>query len=252
MYMKKKASIIISVILIILISAGGYTANMFGVFSEGNKGQYSEVNEMQTQSVLKGKTIIFLGSSVTFGYGSLGESFVDFLEASDGIIPIKEAVSGTTLADLKSSSYVSRMKTIDVSLKADAFICQLSTNDATKKVPLGEISESFNLSEFDTKTVAGATEYIIAYAKKTWDCPVIFFTQAKYESAEYEKMTELLYAIKEKWDIDIIDLWNNESINSISEEERKLYLVDSIHPTKAGYRDWWLPEFQSALYKTVR
>ena len=250
--MKKKASIIISVILIILISAGGYTANMFGVFSEGNKGQYSEVNEMQTESVLKGKTIIFLGSSVTFGYGSLGESFVDFLEASDGIIPIKEAVSGTTLADLKSSSYVSRMKTIDVSLKADAFICQLSTNDATKKVPLGEISEGFNLSDFDTKTVAGATEYIIAYAKKTWDCPVIFFTQAKYESAEYEKMTELLYEIKEKWDIEIIDLWNNESINNISEEERKLYLVDSIHPTKAGYRDWWLPEFQSALYTTVR
>lgn len=250
--MKKKASIIISVILIILISAGGYTANMFGVFSEGNKGQYSEVNKMQTQSVLKGKTIIFLGSSVTFGYGSLGESFVDFLEASDGIIPIKEAVSGTTLADLKSSSYVSRMKTIDVSLKADAFICQLSTNDATKKVPLGEISEGFNLSEFDTKTVAGATEYIIAYAKKTWDCPVIFFTQAKYDSAEYEKMTELLYEIKEKWDIEIIDLWNNESINNISEEERKLYLVDSIHPTKAGYRDWWLPEFQSALYKTVK
>lgn len=250
--MKKKASIIISVILIILISAGGYTANMFGVFSEGNKGQYSEVNEMQTQSILKGKTIIFLGSSVTFGYGSLGESFVDFLEASDGIIPIKEAVSGTTLADLKSSSYVSRMKTIDVSLKADAFICQLSTNDATKKVPLGEISEGFNLSEFDTKTVAGATEYIIAYAKKTWDCPVIFFTQAKYDSAEYEKMTELLYEIKEKWDIEIIDLWNNESINNISEEERNLYLVDSIHPTKAGYRDWWLPEFQSALYKTVR
>ncbi|MBQ2759426.1 MAG: SGNH/GDSL hydrolase family protein [Clostridia bacterium] len=250
--MKKKAIIIISVILIILISAGGYTANMFGVFSEGNKGQYSEVNEMQTQSILKGKTIIFLGSSVTFGYGSLGESFVDFLEASDGIIPIKEAVSGTTLADLKSSSYVSRMKTIDVSLKADAFICQLSTNDATKKVPLGEISEGFNLSEFDTKTVAGATEYIIAYAKKTWNCPVIFFTQAKYDSAEYEKMTELLYEIKEKWDIEIIDLWNNESINNISEEERKLYLVDSIHPTKAGYRDWWLPEFQSALYKTVR
>ena len=250
--MKKKAIIIISVILIILISAGGYTANMFGVFSEGNKGQYSEVNEMQTESVLKGKTIIFLGSSVTFGYGSLGESFVDFLEASDGIIPIKEAVSGTTLADLKSSSYVSRMKTIDISLKADAFICQLSTNDATKKVPLGEISEGFNLSDFDTKTVAGATEYIIAYAKQTWDCPVIFFTQAKYESAEYEKMTELLYEIKEKWDIEIIDLWNNESINNISEEERKLYLVDSIHPTKAGYRDWWLPEFQSALYKTVR
>lgn len=40
------------------------------------------------------------------------------------------------------------------------------TNDATRNSPLGEISESCDLDSFDVKTVCGAIEYIIAYAKK--------------------------------------------------------------------------------------
>ena len=57
-----------------------------------------------SDSPINGKTVIFLGSSVTFGYGSLGVSFADFLEKTDGITAVKEAVSGTTLVDVKSNS----------------------------------------------------------------------------------------------------------------------------------------------------
>lgn len=249
--MKKKILSFVSVFLAVaIIIAGGYVGNMFGLFSEGNYGEYNLKNtEALQSSPLKGKTIIFLGSSVTYGYGSMGVSFADFLEESDGITAIKEAVSGTTLVDVKSNSYVSRMKTIDKNIKADAFVCQLSTNDATKEKPLGNISESSALTDFDTQTVAGAIEYIIAYAKETWDCPVVFYTQAKYDSEYYGKMVELLLKIQKKWDITVIDFWNDEEINSITEEEKNLYLVDNIHPTKAGYKVWWLPEFQSCLYK---
>lgn len=246
--MTKKLKAVLSVFLIIILIAGGYAGNMFGVFSEGNYGEY-KLSETETlNSPIKGKTVIFLGSSVTFGYGSMGVSFAEFLEKEDGIISVKEAVSGTTLADLKSNSYISRMKTIDKEVKADAFICQLSTNDATKNVPLGEISESFNIAAFDTKTIAGAIEYIVSYAKEIWNCPIIFYTQARYDSENYQKMVSLLLEIQKKWDITVIDLWNNEEINSITEEQRKLYLTDSIHPTKAGYKEWWLPEFQKCLY----
>lgn len=251
--MKKKVKIIISVFLIIAIIAGGYVGNMLGVFCEGNYGEYSLRNtEMIPDSPLNGKTIIFLGSSVTFGYGSLGVSFTDFLEKSDGITAIKEAVSGTTLVDVKSSSYVSRMKTIDKNIKAEAFVCQLSTNDATKEMPLGEISDSFDINVFDTQTVAGAIEYIIAYAKETWDCPVVFYTQSKYDSEHYKKMVDLLLQIKKKWGITVIDFWHDLEINSISDEEQKLYLVDHIHPTKAGYKIWWLPKFQECLYEILK
>ncbi|MBQ7294819.1 MAG: SGNH/GDSL hydrolase family protein [Clostridia bacterium] len=250
--MKKTVKIVIAIILIIILAAGGYLMNMFGVLAKGNGSDYSLKN---TQSVadspLKGKTGIFLGSSVTYGYGSLGVSFADFLEKTDGIIAVKEAVSGTTLVDNGKNSYVARMKTINPEIKADFFVCQLSTNDATKNLPLGKISDSLNKEDFDTDTVAGATEYVIAYAKETWNCPIIFYTQAKYDSEVYALMVNMLLELKEKWDITVIDFWNNEEINGITDAERKLYLVDHIHPTKAGYREWWLPEFQKVLGEIV-
>ena len=250
--LKKKIIIILSVFLTVIIIAGGYLGNMFGIFSEGNYGNYSIKHTLTEESSLEGKTVIFLGSSVTYGYGSLGTSFVEFLEKSDGIIPVKEAVSGTTLADIKDNSYVSRLKSIDKSIKADALVCQLSTNDATKNIPLGEVSTGKNKESFDTLTVAGAIEYIIAYTEEAWGCPVIFYTQTKYESESYKKMVDLLFEIQEKWDIFIIDLWNNEELNAITEEQKKLYLVDHIHPTKAGYKEWWLPEFRKALREVIR
>ncbi len=251
--MKKKLKVILSTILIIVLVAGGYVGNMFGAFNKGNYGEYSLKNTtIKEDSPIKDKTVIFLGSSVTFGYGSLGVSFSDYLEKTDGIIAVKEAVSGTTLVDVKSNSYVSRMKTIDKNIQADAFVCQLSTNDATKEMPLGEISKGFDLNDFDTQTIAGAIEYIIAYAKATWDCPVVFYTQAKYDSEHYGKMVDLLLEIQKKWDITVIDFWNDEEINNITEEQKEIYLIDHIHPTKAGYKEWWLPAFQETLYEVIK
>ena len=251
--MKRYIKVIISVAVLIVLCAGGYVTDMFGVFAKGNGSEYG-VNKTQTvaDSPLSGKTGIFLGSSVTYGYGSLGVSFADFLEKSDGLNIVKEAVSGTTLADIKDNSYVSRMKTIDRNISADFFMCQLSTNDATKNIPLGQISDSFSMDDFDTQTIAGAAEYIIAYAKETWNCPVIFYTQARYDSEPYAEMVDMLLALSEKWDIIVIDFWNNDSINNITDEERSLYLVDHIHPTKAGYKLWWLPEIRKTLYEVVK
>lgn len=250
--MSKPLKIIICTVLIIIIATGGYFADMFGIFREGNRSEYGIKNtDVITDSPLKGKTGIFLGSSVTYGYGSMGVSFVEYLEKSDGITAVKQAVSGTTLVDNGKKSYVARMKTIDTEIKADFFVCQLSTNDATKNLPLGEISDSFDINDFDTQTVTGATEYIISYAKSVWNCPVVFFTQARYDSEVYGKMVEMLLSVKEKWDITVIDLWNNENINNITDEEKDLYLVDHIHPTKAGYKLWWLPEFQKTLSEVV-
>lgn len=111
----------------------------------------------------------------------------------------------------------------------------------------GKISESTNIDDFDTHTVAGAIEYIIAYAKNTWNCPVLFYTNPQYDSTEYEKMVRLLAEIEKKWEIGVIDMWNNESFNELSEEQYHLYMADSIHPTKAGYLKWWLPYIESEI-----
>lgn len=222
----------------------------------GNAERFHPENiQPHTESPLKGKTIIYLGSSVTYGSDSLGVSFVEYIDRLNGTTSVKEAVSGTTLVtkdDASGSSYIPRMKTINPDIPADAFICQLSTNDATRHMPLGTISEGFNLADFDTETVAGAIEYIIAYAEKTWHCPVLFYTGTRFDCEEYGEMVKLLLGIQKKWKIGVIDLWNDKALHAISEKDYNLYMSNPIHPTQAGYLLWWVPSMETYLYEFLK
>ena len=215
----------------------------------GNADRYA-VSQVKPSGdeTLKGKTVIFLGSSVTYGAASLGESFADDLSARLQCNVVKEAVSGTTLSTTSPNSYVTRLDNIKTR-QADLFICQLSTNDASQKKPLGEVTDSERMEDFDTDTVAGAMEYIIAYAKDKWDCPVVFYTNPKYYSDEYAAMVELLYEIRDKWGIGVIDLWTE--LPDITEEERALYMADAIHPTRAGYLEWWTPVMEKDIIEMM-
>lgn len=209
--------------------------------------QYDPANvEALADSPLKGKKIIFLGSSVTFGSNSNEASFVEYLAARDGIAYVKEAVSGTTLVDNGETSYIARMKANIPDQKADLFICQLSTNDATTGQPMGEISDSKNMDDFDTTTVAGAMEYIIAYADQHYGCPVMFYTGTKYDSEQYGEMVELTKKLQEKWGIGIIDMWDDLDADI---PEYHYYMANGIHPNRAGYLDWWTPFFEQEIEK---
>lgn len=255
--MKKKTGIITGIVLAALTVPGLVLyVRSTGKFNSGNDIRYDvEHTEKLPVSKLKNKRIIFLGSSVTYGSASGGESFVDYLQKRDSIIPVKEALSGTTLVDEEvrgRQSYITRMKTIDRDIEADAFVCQLSTNDATMKKPLGRVSDSFDLNDFDQKTVAGAIEYIIAYARETWNCPVMFYTGTKYNSRPYAEMVELLKQIQNKWNIEVLDLWNDEEMNRVSKKDYSLYMANGIHPTKAGYREWWTPKFEEKLKEMLK
>ena len=247
---KKKTLIIVCCVVLVLACAqlvvlgarGGIgplkflKSNRYANLPGNAEAYHLENVEPLAESPLAGKHLCFLGSSVTQGYGSLNVSFADYLSLRNSCTYVKEAVGGTTLVDNGEKSYIQRMlKNIDPNENFDAFICQLSTNDATKKMPMGTVSEGTDLSDFDTSTVAGAMEYIICYARETWDCPIIFYTGTKYDSAQYAEMVELLYALQDKWDIGIIDLWNNDAMNAVSKEDYKLYMADHIHPTQAGY-----------------
>lgn len=213
----------------------------------GNGPEYApEKLRTEPGSPLAGKRLLFLGSSVTYGSASLRTSMADYIGILDGCEIVKEAISGTTLADIGGQSYVARLKKVDKSQHFDAVICQLSTNDATRSLPLGKISDS---GEYDTATVAGAMEWIISWAKAVWNCPVYFYTGTRYESDAYQAMVDMLYALSEKWDIGIIDLWNDPEMTAVSREKYALYMHDPIHPTQAGYLLWWTPKFRESLHR---
>lgn len=206
---------------------------------------------MRSDNPLNGKHIVFLGSSVTYGAASNGVSFVDFLAEKMGCRVTKEAVSGTTLVDDAPDSYICRMKKLNPEMKVDLFVCQLSTNDATQMKDLGETCRTYDMDDFNTLTVAGAIEYIIAYARKTWKCPVAFYTSPRYDSARYAAMVGLLQTIRRKWDIVLIDLWNDSVFNDITAGQRSRYMADPIHPTREGYLEWWTPYFKRVIVSAI-
>lgn len=194
----------------------------------------------------KNKTVVFLGSSVTYGSAADGVSFAEHIAERTGCTMIKEAVSGTTLADLDESSYVSRMKTIRAE-KVDLLVCQLSTNDATQGLPMGEIS----VGEANEQTVVGVINAIVRYAKARWGCPVAFYTNPRYESAPYANMVEALLTLAPQLGIAVVDLWNDGAFNSITAGQYAVYMADPIHPTDLGYREWWTPVIEGQLAKLL-
>ena len=248
--MKKKALLIIPALVAAGAAVGYYKTHKP---IEGDKEEFLPDPAKKKETELDGKTIIFLGSSVTYGRDDI--SFVEYLKKEYGVNIVKEALSGTTLVDkvlFGKKPYVQRIKSIDKNLSPDLFVCQLSTNDATTKRPLGQVGESFDIDSFDINTVAGAIEYIIAYAKKTWHCPVAFYTNTRYDSEHYEAMVKLLLQIKDKWNIGVIDLYNELDGGSYSQDRLKLYMADKIHPSLAGYKEWWTPFFAKKIMEILK
>ncbi len=236
----KIALIVIAIpVALVVIFLAGYTMRI--IWHPGNASQYSfEQIQPLEDSPLAGEKICVLGSSIVDGVAARHHAVAEYFAARFDCDYTKEAVIGTTLADTKKNSYVARIRKLDPEEPYKLLLCQLATNDATKGSVLGEISQG---QDFDTSTTTGAIEYIICYARQTWDCPVVFFTNTRFDSPEYDAMVKRLYELQEKYGIGIIDLWQ-EDINNISDEQRKVYLFNSIHPTMAGYRDWWGPEME--------
>ncbi len=180
---------------------------------------------------LKGKTILFLGSSVTQGASAGGVSFVELMTEKCEIHSIKEAVSGTTLADINDASYVSRLKKIDRATPVDLFICQLSTNDTNpaKNITIAEVEK--------------ALRFIAEYVKTVFGCPVVFYTGTYFENERYAEMVDLLHRLQGEYGFHILDLYNDEEMLSVSAEQYQQYMRDPIHPTLLGYDEWWTPKF---------
>ncbi len=205
-------------------------------------------DERILKGVLTGKTLCFLGSSVTYGYSADGYSMCDYLEKNYGCSVYKWAVSGTTLCNDDLHSYCHRLYTDRCTCeKCDIFVCQLSTNDVWQNKPVGTISGSFDRTDFDQKTVIGAIEFIVCLARETWDCPVVFYTGTKFESTAYAEMISGLYCVRDKWGIEILDLWNDEEMNAVSREDYNRYMSDPVHPNIKGYDEWWGPVFAQFL-----
>lgn len=187
--------------------------------------------------------IFYLGSSITYGSASNGVAFGDIINKITGNPYAKEAVSGTTLMDNGSSSYVQRLSKLDFSQKPDFLVVQLSTNDFSQNKPLGTVQSGTSSADFDKTTVSGAIQYITAYAKE--QCPtvkVVFYVGAVrnswgFKSAYENYVNGDFKTICDKWEIEPLDILHT------SYKSYACFWSDDIHPTIEGYAAGWTPLF---------
>lgn len=214
----------------------------------GNAEQYAVANAQQlSDSTLAGKRIFFLGSSITYGAGSLGESFVDFLNHEDQLSVIKDTISGTDLAGKQNKfgkSYVTRF-TETTPLPVDGIVIQLSTNDGRHGIPLGKISSSTQPVSLNWHTSTGAIEYLLATAHQKWHAPVAFYTCLR-NAPDYDLLVTRLKELQTKWHFAILDLRADPHISQISRQDAEM-MVDDAHPTRKGYEKLWTPFFRRTL-----
>ena len=254
-----------AVLVMFLVFAAVIIVSLLGDLTydtDGNDAKYLPENQTQlANSPLKGKTILSVGSSVSYGNGSGGVSFEDYLEAIDGATVIAVDEGATTIAkrDGLDSSFLERLQRAeDPSWKIDAVILQVSTNDASNNAGLGELTDSYDRNTFDLYTTGGGLEYLISYISEKYDAPILIYCSAPFKTGPiynaelYDDMVQRVKEIVAKWDkkteIVFLNQWEDESMRSVSQEEIVHYMSDPVHPAMAGYLEWWLPGFQKALY----
>ena len=79
-----------------------------------------------------------------------------------------------------------------------------------------------------------------------------FYSGTKYDSEAYSTMVALLKEIALKWDIRIINLWDDPGMNSVSPEDYAKYMADPIHPTLEGYCKWWSPYIEREICSIIK
>lgn len=218
----------------------------------GNSTKFSPMTvTLDPYSPLYGKKIAFLGSSITYGFAAKGDSFVEYLQAHDGIQPTKSAISGTTLAGNEHNTYLDRLRNdFDTDENYDAFVCQLSTNDNRQNKKLGIITPDAQKTDFDTDTTLGAIEYINEYVHENFDCPLVFYTCLRKSGSGYDELVEKLFELQKKWHFKIIDLYHDTVVKQLCSTS-KWAMFDDAHPTRLGYKTIWTPVFERELSNII-
>ncbi len=201
--------------------------------------------EITENENLNGKTALFVGDSISNGHTDIAMMYAwgGRIGRKYGMTWINESHSGSNLAEKGDGSgqTIAEQIVAHGNRDIDYVIIEGGVNDAMNKLPVGQISASYNKEDFDLYTFAGSLEYAFAYATETWgDNPefrigylVTFqnrWTTKEGTAAHYS----VARAICQKWNVPCLDL-NGDSVASALDIENKTYIPDGIHPNAAGY-----------------
>lgn len=204
-----------------------------------------------TGTTLDGKTIVFVGDSITAGfvqeqglpnYGQRN-GYVEMLQKKYPKAVFKNlAVGGATVGHYKGEPTPCVAEQINNAIRqypnADYIIVQGGVNDTwlSSKVHLGEISSGYAAS-LNEGTFCGALESIFKKAQTQWIGKKIgFLTTHKIPSApSLGNYMDKAREICKKWSVSYLDLYNLSTLNyAIAEVKSNLSYKTADHPNGDG------------------
>ena len=165
---------------------------------------------------LTGKKILFLGDSITAATKDdkkLG-GWAGRVGTNYGAITTNAGWSGASVSTNKSDRIIAKMEANKTNTY-DYVILHGGVNDAMTKAPLGAVSDSKNVADFDISTYAGALEELIYRAKEYFpNAKVGFIVNYATPNSTWGGYTPDMAAyfhtakqVCEKWGIPYIDLF---------------------------------------------
>lgn len=227
------------------------TAEAFELFwGEGNTlDLYEKMNSMgyieYEKEVFTDKTTLFLGDSICAANCESGKSYRGWagrIQSSTGMTCVNRGQSGASLSTARGTNRVINIYNLVKKNSYDFIIMHGGVNDAWENTKVGQMSDSFEPSSFNTATYAGGLEEL--FYNVTKDHPeaklgyIFNFATPKFNTGRIANMTEyydMAKKICEKWGIPYLNMYEDDEFSSLLKVNTAVNLSDYLHPNTAGY-----------------
>lgn len=242
-------------------------------------GSIFSLQSLAAEQSLEGKTALFIGDSIAAGWRddrnggayensssvTYGRGWSRRLRLDYGLGAENASVAGASFKRIDNRARIVEQLHNNKSKEYDYVIMEGGFNDAMGEnktpaspetaTPVGKVSSSFSLDDFDTSTFAGALEELFYYAKSYFDGAKLGFIitystpLSKYggytaNAAKMKEYWDTAKQICDKWDIAYLDLFSGKAAdgksysNDILKTSSTSYFPggnDQIHLNSAGY-----------------
>ncbi|MBQ3105434.1 MAG: SGNH/GDSL hydrolase family protein [Lachnospiraceae bacterium] len=203
--------------------------------------------------VLKGKTILFLGDSITEGMGAsdVSKCYVSLIADEEGADCINYGISGTRIARQRKPSedpkhdldFLSRVPKMQE--KADCIVVFGGTNDfGHGDAPLGTFEDR------SPYTFYGALHLLyIALIEKYPDAHIVVITplhrlmeedacgsvQKETPTTDLKGYVEIIRQVAQYYSLPVLDLFATSGLQPSVPVIQEKFLPDGLHPSDEGY-----------------
>ena len=206
--------------------------------------------EVTVKDPLKGASAAFFGDSICMAsthdkvhqwWGWAGR-----INAAYGLSKyVNKGVDGASLSTVRGTNRVINYLNNIKGQNYEFIVLHGGTNDGMDSTPVGVMSDSFDVNDFDTTTFAGGLEELFYTARKNHpNSKICYIINFRIEATNWgplmtvEGMTPYYTLAKEickKWNIPYLDLFFDKDFCAAFDHTNKNLIPDGVHPNSLAY-----------------